>query len=95
MDRDVVPLENPDEHSSLVDDVYPRREAEELQRSLKEFWSGTFDKDVVKNIAINLRSIEAKVCKRYESRCPLELKKQMDIGDMKETLDCIEELEGK
>ena len=93
--RDIVPLANDtdNEESGLMDDQLPKRELEELSKDLKEFWSGKFDKDVVKNISSNLRSIEARVCKKYD-RCSPSVKKEMDIGDLKETLDAMEELSG-
>jgi Mg/Co/Ni transporter MgtE len=87
----IVPLLSED--SLLINDLEPKRDVQELKDLLHQFYEGTGKKDVVKGICIKLRSIESSVCRKYEF-LPEERKKEMDIGDMGETLDAIQELNG-
>jgi len=91
MDHQQVPLD--DESIPLSVDIEPKAEVAELQELVRTFWSGNYDLDVVKAICTNLRAVEAQVCKKYEC-LPKDKKAAMDIGDMSETLDAIQELEG-
>ncbi len=60
----LVPLD--DETRPLAVDIEPKAEAEHLQELLHTFWQGNYDDDVVKEICVNLRTIETAVCKKYE-----------------------------
>jgi hypothetical protein len=67
-----VPLE--DEATALMDTQEPKRELEDLRVKVGQLYSGKYDQDVVKDICIRLRAIEAAVCKKYEM-LPIEEKK--------------------
>jgi len=87
----IVPL-LPDDMPLLVD-IEPKKEVEHLKDAVRRFYSGNYENDIVKEIITQLRAVEARVCAKYEM-IPDDQKKEMDIGDMRETLDAMQELQG-
>jgi len=81
-----------DEKSSLLGNLSePSVELQKLQLLVNEFWKQGHRKDVLKDIGINLRSVESSIVGRYQSISEKE-RELYDLGEMKDLMDASDEL---